>query len=74
MYSLFDYRLNIIHAILTEKIPYVLTLIFLRHGGTKQKRGRPLVAVNCTQFWGCYSNGQGHPGQTPSSHRRFQAL
>ena len=29
---------------------------FLRHSGTKQKRGRLFVAINHTQFWGHYGN------------------
>ena len=66
--SLFDCHLNIIWSLSTHlgdinRNTICFNTYFLRHGGTKQKRGRPLVAVNCTQFWGHYGNDQGIHGK-----------
>ena len=36
--------------------------------------GRPFVAVNCSQFWGHYGNGQGHQRQMSHGRRGFHAL
>ena len=57
-----------------ENVKIQLALKGLRNRGTKQKRGRPFVAVNCKQFWGRYDNGQVQPRQMPRGRRGFQAL